>query len=557
MKISFIKRSIAVVLIGLACSAAQAQSDPLPAGWLESKDTKKNAIEYSKQDDTSGSIVKIYPVAPLKQRTADEWLRDKLTTSKAPKGTWLDDLSITRSNVNIAYGHRSFKQQDGRQGRLDAIVSTFDQVFVRLGVSVYIPTNDNGPLMKESVAVLSSRFRQFVGHDVKEQKFGSSIEATPPEVPGIKQGDVDIKPGLYVGSIIGSNNKLIGTREIILYDNGEYEFLHKKGAHGKYVYSKANGRFQMEGEFRNSDDYEDFSIYGIDEQSNVYTIYAEEAGGFGNVVSRLVWSSLPDRLPPSIREEQERLKEEEDKRYKFTTEPGQGIKESDIEAVLYTWQLLVTGLGTNRFKMEPYLLMKDGRVLDNIPVAPFILDEAKSRSREPDRWGWWKRKNDKFVFAWTKNKNKFARPSGTQGLASPVPTGTKLEGTWGQAGSYTTGAATVVSSRGVTFTKDGRFKTSFSTMTGVDGEQLGGDGHTAILSSDEGSVSVASVGPLSSASRSDSQKSEDNRNGSYEFDGYNLTLQYDNGQVLQKLTFTMGEDYKELWFNGGYVKRRE
>ena len=557
MKISFIKRSIAVVSILLACSVAQAQSTPLPAGWLESKDTKKNAIEYSKQGDTSGSIVKIYPAAPLERRTADEWLREKLTSSKAPKGAWLDDLSITRSTGNIAYGHRSFKQQDGRQGRLDAIVTTFDQVFVRLGVSIYMPTKDNGPLMKESMAVLTSRFLQLAKQDSEEQKFGSSIEATPPQVPGIKQGGVDIKPGLYVGSIIGSNNKLIGTREIMLYDNGEYEFLHKKRAHGKYVYSKANGRFQMEGAFRNSDDFEDFSVYGIDEQSNEYTIYAEEDRAFGNLVYRLVWSSLPDRLPPSIREEQERLKEEEDRRYKFTTQPGQGIKESDIEAVLYTWQLLVTGLGTNRFAVEPYLLMKDGRVLDNIPVAPFILDEAKSRSREPDRWGWWKRKDNEFVFAWTKDKSKFSRPSGTQVIASPVPTGTRLEGTWGQAGSYSTGAATVVSSRGVTLTKDGRFKTSFSTMTGVDGEQLGGDGHTAMLSSDEGSTSVASVGPLSSASRSDSKKSEDDRNGSYEFDGYNLTLQYDNGQVLQELTFTSGDDYKELWFKGGYVSRRE
>ena len=556
MRISITKLFFAVVWLVLTCSVSLAQSDPLPAGWLETKDTKKNAIEYSKRGDTSGSIVKIYLPAPLEQHTADEWLREKLTTSKAPKGVWLDDLSITRSSANIALGHRSFQQLDGKLGRLDAFVSTLDQVFVRLGVSIFIPTNNNGSLMKESVAVLSSRMLQYIKQDSTEQKFGSSIEATPSKVSGIQPGGVDIKPGLYVGSYRQKNGKVFGKRSVILYDNGEYEFLHKE-VHGTHVYFKGNGRFDMEDEFYNSSYRDKLSIYGIDQQSNEYTIYAEKQGGFGNVVSRLVWSSPPDRLSPSIREEQEKLKEQEERRYKFTTRPGQGIKESDIEAVLYTWELRITGFGTNQFVVEPYLLMKNGRVMDYIPVAPFMLDEAKSRSREPDRWGWWKRKDDKFVFAWTKDKNKFSRPRGTQGIGSPIPAGTKLEGFWQHKGSFSTGAATVVSSRSVTFTKDGRFQTSSSTMTGVDGAQLGGDGYAVGLSSDEGSTSSASVGPVSSGSRSKSNNSEDDRTGSYTFDGYNLTLEYDNGQVVYEFTFAIGDEYKELWFKGGYLKRVE
>lgn len=75
--------------------------------------------------------------------------------------------------------------------------------------------------------------------------------------------------------------------------------------------------------------------------------------------------------------------------------------------------------------------------------------------------------------------------------------------------------------------------------------------------SDEGSTSFASVGQVSSGSRSESNNSKDDRSGSYTFDGYNLTLEYDNGQVLQMLTFALDEDYKELWFKGGYLKRLE
>ena len=556
MKLSFTQRFTAAALIIFACGVAHAQSDPLPAGWLEAKDTRKNALEYSKEGDSSGSIVKIYPAAALKQRTADEWLREKLTTSKAPKGIWLDDLSIKLSNANTSYGHRSFKLQDGTQGRLDALVVTTDQVSVRLGVSIYIPTENNGALLKESMTLMSRKLVQSAKQDDAEKKTGSGTKASASLISGIQPGGVDIKPGIYVGTYGKKNKKELGEREIILYDNGEYEFLHEK-AHGEYVYSKGSGRFEMEDEFHNNDYNGSFAIYGINEKTNEYTIYAEVDRAYGNNIARLVWSSPPDRLPPSIREEQESLKKEEDRRYKYTTQPGEGIKESDIETVLYTWQLVITGFGTNRFKVDPYLLMKDGRVMDDVPVAPFILDEAKSRSREPDRWGWWKREDGKFVFAWTKNKDKFARPSGTQGIASPIPAGTRLEGTWRMGSSFSTGAATAVSFRGVTFTSDGRFKTNNSSMVGVDGEQLGGDGYTGTSTNDGVSTSFASVGPLSSGSRTDSGKSGDDRKGSYTFDGYNLTLEYDNGKVVQEFTFAMGDDYTQLWFKGGSVKRQE
>ena len=153
MNLSLTQRFIIVALIVFACSVAHAQSDPRPAGWLEAKDIRKNALEYLNEGDSSGSIVRIYPAAALKQRTADEWLREKLTSSKAPKGIWLDDLSIKQSNANTSYGHRSFKLQDGTQARLDALIVTTDQVSVRLGVSIYIPTKNNGAATAVSAKV--------------------------------------------------------------------------------------------------------------------------------------------------------------------------------------------------------------------------------------------------------------------------------------------------------------------------------------------------------------------------------------------------------------------
>ena len=549
-------RLIAVALILFFCSAVHAQSDQLPAGWFESRDTDKNAATYTKKNDTSSSIVKIYPPERLGQFTADEWLRDKLTSSKAPKGTWVDNLSISRSTANVSYGQRSFKLKDGRQGRLDALVTTFDEVSIRLGVSIYIPTDDSGSLVvKESVALLTSKLSQFAKADFEENKIGTRVEERPPEVADIEPGGVDIKPGLYTGTIFKNNGDVLGKHEVVLYENGEYEYLNRD-RQGKYTYSKGTGRFEMGEYFRYSNHNDGFGIYGIDKTTNEYTMYGEKDRAFGNLVIRLAWTSPPDRSPPSIREEQEKLQKAEEKRYKYTTAPGEGIKESDIEAVLYTWELRVV-IGGNEFVVEPYLLMNDGRVMDNIPVAPSVLDEAKSRSREPDRWGWWKREDDKFVFAWPKDKNKFRSPSGTQDIAIPIPVGTRLEGTWRMGRSSGTIATTVISFRSVTFTRDGRFETNSSMSVGVDGEQMGGDGYVGTSANDEISTSSASVGPLSSGSWSNSGKSGDDRRGSYEFDGYNLTLEYDNGDVVREFTFAMNSEYTQLWFKGGSLKRNE
>ena len=167
----------------------------------------------------------------------------------------------------------------------------------------------------------------------------------------------------------------------------------------------------MEGDFSNGtyDYLEDFCIYGIDDRSKKPMIYARD----GLYTYRLAWADEPDCPSPQEREQLEKLAKEEADRYKHVTSPGDGLQLEQIEAVIYTSEREV-GMSTS-VKTEAYVLMKVGRVMDSMPVAPNMLDVAKSRSRDPDSWGYWKAENQSFVFAWSvdqkKNLSRQAVPS--------------------------------------------------------------------------------------------------------------------------------------------------
>jgi hypothetical protein len=47
-----------------------------------------------------------------------------------------------------------------------------------------------------------------------------------------------------------------------------------------------------------------------------------------------------------------------------------------------------------------------------------------------------------------------------------------------------------------------------------------------------------------------------NREGRYTFDGYNLTLNYDNRMVKRFPTFQIGDDFSSIWFEGGDLSRK-
>ncbi len=432
-------------------------------GWAKSVEKKTGVVTFrpaklSGQDDV---LVKYYPANLLEGQSTYQWLLQKLNSNQAPRGKWSTAPEVVRQTANFASGRRSYQLPNGQKGMLHAIAFSADRQYVRLGIAVYTLNNANKPYQKKAADMLGDIIKVEKNAALSEGR-GHDIETSPPKVKGIKTG-VPIKPGRYVGTKT-KGNKVIARYEVVLYENGEFEFLQgsmggtiisRGDTEGFYTYSQLTGRMQMGDGFRNSsyDPNDEYCVYGIDQKIGKHLIYAAE-GYLSRKITRLYWTNEDKRLSPSLRKKAKKLKNAEKNRYKHTTNPGDGIQPDQIEAVLYTAELksgIESGLDT-----DAYLLMKDGRVMDGVPVAPDMLDVSRSRSREPDRWGWWKKEGDRYRFAWDVDRKHYVIPRGGQVVARPIPAGTRLEGKWSNSSSFASLDVSIVNFSGVKLDKNGR-----------------------------------------------------------------------------------------------------
>jgi hypothetical protein len=491
----------------------------------------------------------------LENQGVDQWLLKKLTHSRSPGGEWAGDPSISRQTANVAYGHREYFQKNSTKASLEAFAVSVDRQYVRLGVAIYTLEEKNKDYIKQGGKILGGLI-MMEKTDALEQNRGLDLEKSPPKVKGIRTGGIPIKPGRYVGAKT-RDTKVLSRYEVMLYGNGEYEFLGSKDT-GHYVYSTATGRLNLEDDFYNStyEPDEEFCVYGINQKSDKPTIYAEE-GVLSRYISRLVWTNPPDRLSPSEREIAKKLEEEAKNRYKYVTNPGDGIEPQQIEAVLYTSDLSLGG-GQTGLYAEAYVLMKDGRVMDGMPVAPDMIDVAKSRSREPDRWGWWKHDGERYRFAWNVDRNDYVVPRGDQTVAKPVAPGTKLDGTWKGSSTFSSLDVSVTNFWGVRLIKDGRFEKFKNSLAQGGGEVTGMGGPMVTAYSDDEGSTVSVIGSnIGGGTSTKYNKPGSDRKGWYEFDGYNLTLKFDNGKIKRILTFTTGKDVGTIWFEDGPLLREK
>ena len=73
---------------------------------------------------------------------------------------------------------------------------------------------------------------------------------------------------------------------------------------------------------------------------------------------------------------------------------------------------------------------------------------------------------------------------------------------------------------------------------------------------DEGAVSSTTSPNVTALSKRKNKGSGSDRMGSYELDGYRMTLTYDDGRVEHHATFT-DADQKNIWFEGSRLYRRD
>ncbi len=532
-----------------------------PGGWTKSSDDKAGTITLKPSDLKAGELlmVRYYKRELLEGKSLDQWLATQLENRKPPSGKWANEGKVEKNTANIASATRSYRDDQGKEGMIMLTGVSMDGQSARMAALV-LNSMDAMNRHKDAAMKAVGQLVEIEKKAAVDEDRGLQIEPAPPKVKGIKAGG-PIKPGRYKGNMITTwDNTVLRGVEVIIFDNGEFEFLQGeqwRDSTGTYKYSPATGRFNAQDPLYNStyDPDEDFCIYGT-EADGTSVIYAEDDAGTSIHKTRMRWVGAADRDPPSVVEQRKKEAEIEAARYKFVVEPGKGVKDDEIECILSVVDYKNNGVNS-RAEGHAYLLMRDGRVMDGLPVPPNELDLAMTRSQEPDRWGYWRRKDGKYEFAWPSRPNDYNAPKGFQTIGQPIAKGTTLESNFKGASSWgIVGGMGGANFWGVRFSPKGRFEKWKHGISGTGTPAFEGQTSVGTAYDDKGSSTVVSGGGIGGGTISKNNNPDAHRMGWYEFDGYTLTLKFDNGKVSRLATF-LSPDKKSLWFEGGELSLEE
>ena len=553
----------ALVLIALPLGLdAQNNVPKTPRGWTaKTVNGKKKRVEFTKDGIQAPDYlaVKFYDREVLVDRTIPQWIQKRLITGAAPlKGKWTGPIeNLTRYTKNLYSAQRDFSV-DGNKHSIEVTVVSVDNLNVRMAATIKSQSRSVRAHNAAAQKLQAQLFQTEIAAVKADPKRGLAIEHNPPNVKGIKGGGI-MKPGRYVGTTVSKRDKKAGAKiDLVIFENGEYEFLDRKRNNtGVCEYSSATGRLQVDKPFENDirDWDEEFCIYGKDQKGN-WVIHAESKFW----THELKWIEASDRIAPSELKRQNEIAKAESSRYKHTTEPGEGIQADEIEAIMYSWEQKFRS-GAIQIDYDGFLLMKDGRVLDGLPVAPDTIDLTASRSRAPDSWGWWKKaKNDRkgrYEFSWPARPQEYRIPNGHQVTGVPFKPGTKLNGDYGTAstsGQIILGYSSV-RWWGIKFDTNGRFL-KYQHGSTQSGGVPGMETLVTTVWHDKSSAS-AFTGPIVvGGSRRKLNNPAYDRMGKYEFDGYRLTLKFDSGRVEHHATFT-NKNQNSVWFEGRSLSKKK
>lgn len=468
-------------------------------------------------------------------------------------GQWTGPVEkLNRLTGNIYTAERRFAV-DGVKHLIMATAVCYDKQNVRMSAAIMSLTPGVRKHDAETMRLQASIIK-LEREAVRKDGRPTSIEQAPPRVKGLRQGGM-IKPGRYVGVGKAKRDNKAGQRyDLVIFDNGEYEILgRKRNNTGRFTYSTATGRLQIDEPFRN-DTYdwdEEFCVFGKNGKGE-YVIHAET----NYWLTVIKWVGESDRTAPSEIARQTAIAKAEAARYKHVTKVGEGISEAEIEAVIYCFDTKFRS-GATQVDYEGYLVMKDGRVLDGLPCSPDTMDLPASRSRAPDSWGWWKKvegdQKSRYTFAWPVRDREYRMPKGVQVKGFPFEKGTRLSGDFGSASTEVAiGIYSSVRWWGIKFNKNGRFmkyRNGSTQSQMVDQDLPGGTGLITTVWDDEGAVTAVSTPYVAGGTKSKNSNPAAGRMGTYEIDRYRLTLKYDNGRVEHHATFT-NKDKNSIWFEG-------
>jgi hypothetical protein len=195
-----------------------------------------------------------------------------------------------------------------------------------------------------------------------------------------------------------------------------------------------------------------------------------EAGAAGDA------ARAKDDRPPA--REQRRSKKRQDRAASYRTEPGRGIKSSEIEAVMAQREVDAVAFagGGIGMKFEPVLVFKNGEYCSMVDLPAGDMNAAAHKQANPGAWGRWRRRSGRYQVAGS--KGAWFDVNWDQRL-TPARAGEELRGTYssisGGGNTAIGGDVSITNTSQITFLPGRRFRlgsfgmTTFGGSSGVSG----------------------------------------------------------------------------------------
>jgi hypothetical protein len=254
---------------------------------------------------------------------------------------------------------------------------------------------------------------------------------------------------------------------------------------------------------------------------------------------------------------------------RVSTAPGKGLADKELAAIVLHGE--ANNLDGSRWEDDVRFLLRDGTAYRRCAMPPDQLDVTASRQLEPQAWGRWRSQGSRTEMQDTDDEG---RPSGTwqpmpHRAVKPWPVGTRLEGSFSRAsftGSLVLGGRS--SSETFRFLPNGRFERMFSAMSStgtlaatLNNTVIAGSSHADGRGSSRvggGTVGNGPAGgPGGSVGAVSAQQLDDgaSRRGRYQFSGYALRLDYDDGHQERLLSFPVDDQRQAVFIGHGSFNR--
>lgn len=279
-------------------------------------------------------------------------------------------------------------------------------------------------------------------------------------------------------------------------------------------------------------------------------VFFNEMLGFHAKGKTSVSKQLEEHSRNICKEDPQKLKRDA-VRALVTTEPGEGDGAERLAKAAYSWNAGLGGAGTFQIWEWTTLLFDDGWARRSSEIPLTELDIDASRKYEPEDWFQWRENEDGEVEINRKRGGKahWHKIQGDPKFLDAAEKGTRYSGHFDF--HHTTGGAFIgTTTQHETFTmrKDGTYSTSSSRM--ISSQISGGTVNSISTNSETGCSSAVAIigGGLVGGGGKTDTACGDGRSGTYEIDGFVITLAADNG-VIKRFPFYARSE-KQFYMHG-------